>query len=52
VLSVAIAESVAGPLCITRCLVCAGEGRFPRLTADAALRLAVEHRAHAAEVHR
>ena len=52
VLSVVIAESAAGPLCITRCLICAREGRYPRLTVHAALRLAVEHRAHVAEAER
>lgn len=51
-LSVVIAETAAGPVCITRCAICAGEGRLPRLTADAAFRLAVEHRAHVAEVAR
>lgn len=36
----------AGPICITRCAVCTAEGRYPRLTADAALRLVIEHRDH------
>ena len=51
-LSVVIAETAAGQVCITRFAVCAAEGRLPRLTADAAHRLAGEHRAHVAEANR
>ena len=46
VLSVVIVGTPAGALCITRCAICTREGRFPRLTVDAVLRLAAEHRAH------
>ena len=46
VLAVVVVESAAGALCVTRCAVCAAEGRLPRLNADAAHRLAHEHRAH------
>lgn len=46
VLTVTLAETGAGPTCITRCVACTAEGRYPRLTADAAMRLVIEHRAH------
>lgn len=52
VLIVSLAETGAGPTCITRCAVCTAEGRYPRLTADAALRLVVEHREHVREATR
>jgi hypothetical protein len=46
-LTVSIAECAAGTLCVTRCAACTAEGRYPRLTADAAMRLVLEHAAHA-----
>lgn len=52
VLTVTIAETGAGPTCITRCAVCTAEGRYPTLTADAAMRLVIEHRGHVDEVAR
>ena len=52
VLGVSIADSPAGPVCVTRCLISTREGRFPRITADAAARLAGEHRAHVREAGR
>jgi hypothetical protein len=52
VLAVAVADTPFGPVCVTRCACCAAQGRYPRLTTYAALRLAVEHREHVAEVAR
>lgn len=49
VLAVVIAESAAGRVCLTVCAICARDGRLPRFTADAAVRLAADHRSHVAE---
>lgn len=42
-----VASSPSGTLCWTGCAGCARGGRHLRITGDAALRLAVEHRQHA-----
>lgn len=41
-----VAASPAGPLCWTACPRCAAGGVHLRITGDAALRLAREHRGH------
>lgn len=51
-LRVAILGAGAGALCVTLCWGCSANGLLPTLTGDAARRLIIEHREHAAEVTR
>lgn len=47
-LAAAIVRSPFGELCLTVCWGCSAAGWLPKLTADAAMRLALEHAAHVA----
>jgi hypothetical protein len=51
-LAVSLTEFDGHTLCITRCAACTAEGRWPRLTADAARRMVIDHRGHTAPATR
>lgn len=48
-LVVAIASTIYGPICVGVCWGCSAAEWLPSITADAAMRLVVEHRGHAAD---
>ena len=45
-LAVATADTPVGVLCMTLCWGCSAAGWLPRLTADAAMRMVMDHAAH------